>query len=108
MDSLDTELFSLRVHIPNDDFELDIIEINADQKFLCTPQFVNDEVYRCLFMVTYDDEDVSLGLPLIVHAKSLNQTAATVTLASFIERKYYDEYNFDYLKTNTQTEQTAQ
>ena len=59
-------------------------------------------------MVTYDDEDVSLGLPLIVHANSLNQTAATVTLASFIERKYYDEYNFDYLKTNTPTEQTAQ
>ena len=108
MDSLDTELFSLRVHIPNDDFELDIIEINTDQKFLCTPQFVNDEVYRCLFMVTYDDEDVSLGLPLIVHANSMNQTAATVTLASFIERKYFDEYNFDYLKTNTPTEQTAQ
>ena len=85
MDSLDTELFSLRVHILNDNFELDIIEINADQKFLCTPQFVKDEVYRCLFMVTYDDEDVSLGLPLIVHANSLNLTATTVTLQALLK-----------------------
>ena len=108
MDSFDTELFSLRVHLPNDNVELDIIEINTDQKYICNTEFLNDYVYRCLFMVTYDDEDVALKLPLLVHANSLNQTAVTYIFASFIEREYYDEYNYEYLKANTPTEQTAQ
>ena len=80
-DSVNSELFSLRVYQPNPD-DIDIIEVNTDQKILCHPRFLNDNQYRCLFMVTYDDEDVNQELPLIVHATSLNQSA--VTFFSFI------------------------
>ncbi len=107
-DSVNTELFSLRVHVPNKDDELDIIEITADQKILCSPHFINDNQFRCLFMVTYDDEDVKLGMPLLVHAASVNQSAVTYTYANFIEREYYDEYQKDYLVKNTPTQQTAE
>lgn len=106
-DSIDTELFSLRVHLQNDDYEIDITEINTDQKYLCNPKFVTDDQYRCLFMVTYDDEDVELGMPLIVHASSLNQSAITYTYANFIERKIYDEFDQKALIKNTPTQQTS-
>ena len=106
-DSIDTELFSLRVHLQNDDYEIDITEINTDQKYLCSPRYLTDDQYRCLFMVTYDEEDVELGMPLIVHASSLNQSAITYTYANFIERKIYDEFDQQALIKNTPTQQTS-
>ena len=106
-DSVNSELFSLRVYQPNAE-DIDIIEVNTDQKILCHPRFLNDNQYRCLFMVTYDDEDVNQELPLIVHATSLNQSAVTNTYASLIEREYYDKYDIANLKLKTPTSQSAQ
>ncbi len=107
-DSVDTEIFSLRVHQPNLDDNLDIIEVNTDHKILCTPHYLDDNSYRCLFMITYDDEDVNLEMPLLVHATSLNQSAVTNTFASFIERESYDEYNYASLRSKIPTSQSAQ
>ena len=107
-DSLDTELFALTVRQPNDDINLDIVEVNTDQKILCTPRYLNDNQYRCLFMVTYDDEDVKLEMPLIVHAASVNQSAVTHSHASFIDAQYYDEYDVEKLRSLTPTLETSQ
>ena len=63
---MNIELFSLCVREPNDNVMLDIIEVNSDQKVMCSPKFINDDQYRCLFMLVYDDEDVKLQMPLIV------------------------------------------
>ena len=107
-DSIDTEIFSLTVREPSYDVFFDVIEVNTDQKILCSPKLFNDNQYRCLFMVIYDDEDVKLEMPLIVHAASVNQSAITHTHASFIERKYYDEYDLDNLKRSIPTFETAE
>lgn len=98
LDSLDTEVYSLKVHQPNDDLEVDIIEANTDQKTLCNPVFVSENLYRCLFMVTYDDEDVDLEMPILIYGKSLNHSAITKTYASFVERELYDTFNLDELR----------
>ena len=107
-DSVETEIFSLRVYQPNQDDELDITEVNTEQKIMCSPNFVMEGQYRCLFMVTYDNEDVNLQMPLIIHAGSVNQSAEVETYASFIETKYYDKFDKDQLKKNTPTYDTAQ
>ena len=106
-DSIGTEIFSLTVREPNNDLTFDIIEVNTDQKVLCSPKYLNDNQYRCLFMVIYDDEDEKLEMPLIVHASSTNQTAVTYTYANNIERQYYDEYNIDTLRKSIPTFETA-
>ena len=106
-DSIDTEVFSLSVRLPNDDITIDIIEVNTDQKILCKPQFFDTNQYRCLFMITYDDQDVELNMPLLIHAASVNQSSLTYVYGSYIERKYYDEYDVEQLRTNTPTSQTA-
>ena len=105
-DSIDTEIFSLTVREPNKN-TIDIIEVNTDQKILCSPSYLNDNQYQCLFMIIYDDEDVKLEMPLIVHAASVNQTATTHTHASFIERQYYDEYDYFTLRKSIPTFETA-
>ena len=106
-DSVETEVFSLRVHQPHFDERLDIIEINTDQKLFCSPRMLQDSVFRCLFMITYDEEDVKLELPLLVHAASLNSSAITNTYADFIESQYYDEYDAINLMKHIPTDQTA-
>ena len=106
-DSIDTEIFSLTVREPNNDVIFDINEVNTDQKILCNPRYLNDNLYRCLFMIIYDDEDVKLEMPLIVHAASVNQSAVTYTHANFIERQYYDEYDIDTLRKSIPTFETA-
>ena len=107
-DSIDTEVFSLSIRLPNNDISLDIIEVNTDQKIICSPKYLDNEKFRCLFMVTYDDEDVKLNMPLLIHASSVNQSALTYTHGSFIESNYYDEYDTSTLKARTPTLETAE
>ena len=107
-DSIDTELFSLNIRLSNYNNLEDIIEVNRDQKILCKSISISDEGFRCLFMITYDDEDVNLNTPLFVHASSVNQSAVTHIYANFIEKQYYDEYDIDSLREHMPTKQNAE
>ena len=107
-DSLNTELFALTVRLPNNDISLDIVEVNTEQKILCSPKYLNDNQFRCLFMITYDEEDIKLDMPLLVHAASVNQSAITHSHASFIERNYYDEFEVTTLRARTPTFETSE
>ena len=106
LDSVDTEVYSLRVHQPNEDLDLDIIEVNTDQKKLCTPTFI-DNKYRCLFMITYDDQDIDLEMPILVYGKSMNYSSISYTYASFIKRDIYETFDLENLKKNIPTSETA-
>ena len=106
-DSFDTEIFSLAVRLPNViDENINIIEANTEQKIICSPLYIDYGQYNCLFMVTFDEEDINLGMSLLLHAASFNQTAVTHVYASFIKKKNYDELY--QLKQNIPTSQTAQ
>ena len=98
-DSIDTELYSLRVHQPRLVIEdpLDIILVNTDQKIMCNPKLISDSEYRCLFVVNYDDNDVNMFTPLLVYGTSINQLALNYIYANYIERNIYDEYNIKEL-----------
>ena len=108
-DSIDTEIYSLKVHLPDEDINsnLDIYEVNTDQKILCNPIRIAENEYRCLFVVTYDNEDVNMFTPLLVYGGSLNNGALSYIYANFIDRNIYDEYIKKDLINNIPTFQTA-
>ena len=107
-DSINTELYSLRVHELNvEESDLDIYEVNTDQKTLCKPRSLGDGSYYCLFMVTYDDQDVELNSDLLVHAASTNRGDSTVIYANFIDANFYDEFYVDFLRGSIPSENSA-
>ena len=108
-DSIDTEIYSLKVHLPDEDVNsnLDIYEVNTDQKILCNPTRIEEDQYRCLFVVTYDNEDVNMLTPILAYGGSLNNGALTYMYANFIDRKIYDEYSRNDLISNIPTFQTG-
>ena len=108
-DSINTELYSLRVHQANPETvdTLDIIEINTDQKIICKPTTKSDGFYRCLFMIIYDDDDVDLSTPIFAYSESTSKGAMNYIYANFIDRKLYDEYKESELIKNIPTHETA-
>ena len=104
----DTEIYSLRVHeVTEEENKLDIIEVNADKKIMCKPHLISDGDYRCLFMVTYDNDDTIIYTPFFGHASSVDVSAITYMYASFIDRKLYDELDYNGLTGVIPTLQTA-
>ena len=96
--SLDTEIYSLRVHEVNENNnKLDIIEVKADKKIICKPHYLNENQYSCLFMVTYDNDDTIKYTPFFGHASSLDVASFTYMYASFVDRKLFDEFDNDGL-----------
>ena len=99
-DSIDSELYSLRVHQPRlvAEDSLDIVLVNTDQKILCNPKQFSSNEYRCLFVVTYDDKDVNMLTPLLAYGASINKRALSYMYANYIDRNIYDEYIENDLK----------
>ena len=104
-DSIDTELYSLKVHQPRLATEdtLEILLVKTDQKIMCNPKNISSNEYRCLFVVTYDDKDVNLLTPLLAYAASINQEASNYMYGNYIEREIYDEYIVDNLTSKIPT-----
>jgi hypothetical protein len=108
-DSIDTELYSLRVHQPQLPVEdpLDITLVETDQKIMCNPKAIGDQ-YRCLFVVTYDDEDVNMFTPLLAYGGSINNGALNHMYANYIDRDIYDQYDVSQLTNRIPTSQTSE
>ena len=108
-DSIDTELYSLRIHQTSLEGvdKLDITEVNTDQKILCKPNARSDGYYRCLFMIIYDDEDVDLSTPILAYSESTSKGATCFMYADFVDRKIYDEYQESELTKVIPTHETA-
>ena len=104
----ETEIYSLRIHeISEDNDKLDIIEVKSDKKIICKPHHLTENNYRCLFMVTYDNDDSVSATPFFGHASSVDLSSMTYMYASFVERDLYDELNNDGLKKVLPTEETS-
>ena len=108
-DSIDSELYSLKVHQSNPELvdNLDIMEVNTDQKMLCQPTTISDGRYRCLFVVIYDDDDVDLSTPIFAYSHSTSKSAESYIYGDFIDRKLYNEYQTNELRKVIPTFETA-
>ena len=92
-DSIDTEIYSLRIHQPPilSETPLDIIIVNTDQKILCKPKEVSENEYRCLFLISLYLDEYSSFTPLLVYSKSINSGALSYIYADFIDKYIYDQ-----------------
>ena len=108
-DSIDSELYSLKVHQNNPQLvdNLDIMEVNTDQKILCQPTAISDGRYRCLFVVIYDDDDVDLLTPIFAYGHSTSKSAESYIYGDFIDRSLYNEYQENELRKVIPTFETA-
>ena len=99
-DSIDSTPYAFRVHLPKP--ELNIYKITSDQKAICKPEKLDDNLYRCLFMIIY--QQFELFNDLIVYAKSQSPSARVNMFANFTEVELYNSYNVQELKKIIPTE----
>lgn len=111
-DSIENELYALRVHqyIINEDDDLGIIEIQGDQKVICKPKSHREgytTVYRCLFMISYV-ADANIYSPIYIYGYSANPAASVNLYGSYIDRETYNSYDEEKIKSLIPTRQTAE
>ena len=108
-DSANTELYSLRIHEAFlAQFDLDIVEVNTDQKILCKPTRISESKWRCLFMVTYDDQDVDQNYNLLVYARSTDRGDTSEMYGNFIYANAYNAFISSTLRNSTPTYEQAE
>ena len=108
-DSANTELYSLRIHEAFlAQFDLDIVEVNTDQKILCKPTRISESKWRCLFMVTYDDQDVDQNYNLLVYARSTDRGDTSEMYGNFIYANAYNAFISSILRNSTPTYEQAE
>ena len=104
-DSLNTELFSLRVHQPIDD-ELDIVEVSSYQKVQCTPISIEDYKFRCLFMIVYEGTQ---KIPhILAHGFSNDDYGTNYMYAKFIDKDMYSQSKTADLRSSIPTAQNCE
>lgn len=110
-DSIDSEIYSLRVHQASlqkeEEDEIDIIEVKTDQKILCRPKESGENQYRCLFMIPYDDTDIELMTPLLAFAHSVNPGSLDRMFMNFIDAEIYDKFDKEQLKKAIPNDQVS-
>ena len=111
-DSIDSELYSLRIHQSSlekegQSKELEIIEVKTDQKILCRPRTYEENNYRCLFMIPYDDTDIKLSTPILAFAHSVNPGAIDHMYANYINPTIYEKYQVEELRRAIPNDQNA-
>ena len=116
-DSGNQELYSLRVHQPEnntsgqeDEDDLDITVISSDQKHVCKPRMVKrgfDIIYRCLFIIKYST-DPNINNPLFVYGFPTNPMSDTYLLADYIDIDVYNEFDKDELRKLIPSQEKAE
>ena len=111
-DSVNDELYSLRVHqyIENETEDLGIIEVNSDQKVICKPQKFREGYsysYRCLFMISFNS-DPSILAPIYIYGYSTNPAATVSLFGSFINQTDYNSYNKETIRNLIPSRQNAE
>ena len=101
--SIYSTIYSFRVHFPVS--KLNIYKINSDHKTICSPEKVDYNYYRCLFMFSFATYETFNDL--IVYAKSQSPSAILYIYGNEINSEIYNSYNIEQLKENIPDEITA-
>ena len=94
--------YSFRVHFSKN---LNIYKINSDQKALCKPDSIENNQYRCLFMIAYGELDFIYDL--MIYSQSQSLSGVTYMYGDFITKEIYDQLDIDTLKDKIPKEETA-
>ena len=102
--------YSFRVHFSKN---LNIYTVNSDQKTLCNPDLIDNNLYRCLFIIIYDE--LEFLYDLMIYSKSQSSSGVTYMYGDFLYKEIYDQLDMNALeakipnetaKFNTKRDQT--
>ena len=88
--------YSLKVSLRKP--EINIFEINSNHKTLCKTENTKDGKYRCLFLITNNNNENNDNL--IVYSVSQNNSNKLNIFADYINKDEYDNWNTEYLINN--------
>ena len=88
--------YSLKISLrkPN----INIFEINTEHKILCKTGKVEEEKYRCIFMIVNNNNEQNDN-NIILYSISQNNIKLNI-YADYINKEYYDNWYFEYLYKN--------
>ena len=76
--------------------DINIFEVNSDHKILCTTEKINENNYRCLFMIINNNKE-NKNKKLIIYSFSKSNFIKLNISADYINKDEYDNWNADSL-----------
>ena len=89
--------YSLKVSLRKSD--INIFEVNSDHKILCTTEKINDNNYRCLFMIINNNNE-DKNKTLIIYSNSKSNFIKLNINADYINKDEYDNWEVNALSKN--------
>ena len=84
--------------------EINILEINSEHKILCKTEKDSQTNYKCLFVITYNQEKSSNNIEqdkeLIIYPMPQRKTLKMNIYSDLIDKEYYNNWNIEYLQNN--------
>ena len=93
-DAINSAVYSFRIHFARPG--LNIYKINSDQKTICTPEKLEDNKYRCLFMVIYQEYEYLNDL--LAYAKSQSPSSILDMFGDFVDNEFFNVYDVKKLQ----------
>ena len=76
---------------------INIFEINSEHKILCNPEKINEDIYGCLFIFVYNNNnDLQKNNDLLIYTSSEKNEI----YADYINKEIYNNWNTTYLSDN--------
>ena len=80
---------------------INIFEINSEHKTLCELEKVDENIYRCLFVVIANGSNENIEKEnMIIYSTSQSKETKLNIYADYINKTIYDNYNIEYLNNS--------
>ena len=92
--------YSLKISLKKEN--ISIYEINSEHKILCKTEKINNNKFKCLFVITYNSIDINANkdINLIIYPKTQTKNVKLNIYADFIDKEYYIDWNTEFLLEN--------
>ena len=78
---------------------INIFEINPGYKVLCSPEKINEDNYRCIFILV-NNSVIQNDNNLIIYSSSSKNMIKTNIFVDYINKDKYDKWDIEYLSNN--------
>ena len=78
---------------------INIFEVNSEHKLLCKTEKIEENNYRCLFMIVNNNNEEN-DTKLIIYSNSQKNAIKLNINTDYINKEYYNQWNVDYLSNN--------
>ena len=87
--------YSLKISLRKPD--VNILEINSEHKILCKSEKINENDYRCIFIITNNNNEKN---ELIIYTSSHKKNVKLNIYSDYINKDIYENWDVEYLSQN--------